>query len=75
MYKPVVKTTMLEWKAEKTKDTRVRADLRGHFTERIACWWLRLAGYQIGAPRWRAVTGEIDLIAKRRRILVFIKVK
>jgi len=54
---------MLEWKAEKTKDTRVRADLRGHFTERIACWWLLLAGYQIGAPRWRAVTGEIDLIA------------
>ena len=75
MYKPVVKTTILEWKAEKTKDTRVRADLRGHFTERIACWWLRLAGYQIGAPRWRAVTGEIDLIAKRRRMLVFVKVK
>ena len=54
---------------------RVRADHRGHFTERIACWWLRLAGYQIVARRWRAVTSEIDLIAKRRRLLVFVEVK
>jgi len=41
---------MLDWQAEqKTKDMRVRADRRGHFAERIACWWLRLAGYQIVA--------------------------
>ena len=53
---------------------RVRADHRGHFVERIACWWLRLAGYQILAQRWRAVTGEIDLIEKRR-LLVFVEVK
>ena len=37
---------MREWKAkQKTKDIRVRADRRGHFAERIAFWWLRLAGY------------------------------
>ena len=54
---------------------RVRADRRGHFAELIACWWLRLAGYQIVARRWRAVTGEIDLIAKRRRLLVFVEIK
>jgi len=30
---------------------------------------------QIVAPRWRAVTDEIDLIAKRRRLLVFVKIK
>ena len=52
-----------------------RADHRGHFAEHIACWWLLLAGYQIVAPRWRAVTDEIDLIAKRRRLLVFVKIK
>ena len=58
MCKPVVKTTMLEWKAEqKTINMRVRADRRGHFAERITCWWLRLAGYQIVAQRWCAVTG------------------
>ena len=67
---------MLEWKAEqKTKDILVRPDRRGHFAERIACWWLRLAGYQAVVLRWRAVTGEIDLIAKRRRPLVFVKIK
>ena len=53
----------------------MRADRRGHFAERIACWWLRLAGYQVVARRWRAVTGEIDLIAKRRHLLVFVEVK
>ena len=59
---------------KKTKDTRVRADRRGHFAKRIACWWLRLP-VQIVAPRWRAVTGEIDLIAKRRRRSVVVEVK
>ena len=54
---------------------RVRADPRGHLAERIACWWLRLAGYQIVARRWRAVTGEIDLLAKWQRLLVFVEVK
>ena len=27
---------------------------------------------QIVAPRWRAATGEIDLIAEQRRTLVFV---
>ena len=60
---------------KKTKDILKRPDRRGHFAERIACWWLLLAGYQIVAPRWRAVRGEIDLIAKRRRLFVFVEVK
>jgi putative endonuclease len=60
---------------KKTKDMRGRADQRGHFAERIACWWPRLAGYQIVARRWRAVVGEIDLIAKRRRLSVVVEVK
>ena len=54
---------------------RVRAGRRGHFAERIACWLPRLASYQIVAQRWHAVVDEIDLIAKRRRLLVFVEVK
>ena len=65
----------MESGTKKTKDIRVHANRRSHFAERIAYRWLRLAGYQIVAPRWRAVTGEIDLIAKWRRLLVFIEVK
>ena len=53
---------------------RVRADRCGHFAERIACWWLRLAGYQAVVLRWRAVTGEIDLIEKWWQLLVFVEV-
>jgi len=60
---------------KKTEDIRVRPDRRGHSAKRIECWWLRLAGYQTDVPRWRADTGEIDLIAKRRRLLVFVEVK
>ena len=60
-------------RTKKTKDMRVRADSRGHFAERIACRWLRLAGYQIVARRWRAVTGKIDLIAKQRRCWCLLK--
>ena len=66
---------MNEKQNKKTEDTRVRADRRGHFAERIACWWLRLAVHKIVALRWRAVTGEIDLIAKQRHLLVFVEVK
>ena len=51
---------MLEWKAEqKTREMRVGADRRGHFAKHIACWWLRLAGYQTVPRRWRAVTDEM----------------
>ena len=65
----------MESRTKSAQGMRVSADRRGHFAERIACWWLRLAGYQIVARRWRAVTGKIDLIAKRRRLLVFVEVK
>jgi len=59
---------------KKTEDIRVRADRRGHFlsTSHVGGYGLLI---QIVAPRWRAVTGEIDLIAKRRRLLVFVEVK
>ena len=65
----------MESRTKKINDISVRADCRGHFAERIACWWLRIAGYQIVARRWRAVTGEIDLIAERRRLLAFVEIK
>jgi hypothetical protein len=57
------------------KEKRVRAERRGHFAEYIAGCWFRLSGYRIIARRWRAATGEIDLIVKRQRLLVFVEVK
>ena len=59
----------------KSTQDRRQAERRGHFAERIAGWWLQLSGYRILARRWRCAAGEIDLIVKRRRQLVFVEVK
>jgi putative endonuclease len=32
-------------------------------------------GYRIAARRWRSSAGEIDLVARRGRLLVFVEVK
>jgi putative endonuclease len=32
-------------------------------------------GYRIAAPRWKTPLGEIDIVARRRRALVFVEVK
>ena len=54
---------------------RVRADRRGRRAETVAAWWLRLQGYAILARRLRTPAGEIDLIARRGRTLIFVEVK
>ena len=53
-----------------------RADwLAGRRAERRAAWLLRLKGYRLLAKNWRCAAGEIDIIAKRGRLLVFVEVK
>lgn len=59
----------------KSTQDRRQAERRGHFAERTAGWWLQLCGYRILARRWRCAAGEIDLIVKRHRQLVFVEVK
>ena len=54
---------------------RVAADRRGRRAETIAAWWLRLQGYAILARRLRTPRGEVDLVARRGRTLVFVEVK
>ena len=54
---------------------RRRAERRGHGAERICIWLLRLKGYRILERRFRVPSGEIDLIARRGRVLVAIEVK
>jgi len=51
------------------------AERRGHDAERRAVWLLRLKGYRILARRFRVPSGEIDLIARRGKVLVAIEVK
>ena len=54
---------------------RQRAEGRGRRAETVAAWFLRLKFYRILARRYRTPVGEIDLIARRGRTIVFIEVK
>lgn len=50
-------------------------DAKGRRSERRAEFLLRLKGYRILARRFRSGRGEIDLIARRGRVIAFIEVK
>jgi len=47
----------------------------GRRAEAIAAWWLRLRGFSVLAARWRTKVGEIDLVALRGDLVVFVEVK
>ena len=47
----------------------------GRFAEGLAAWHLRFRGYRIVARGFRSTVGEIDIVARRGRILVFVEVK
>ncbi|MGV3729527.1 MAG: YraN family protein [Sphingopyxis sp.] len=55
--------------------TRAAAEARGRRAERRAAWWLRLHGWRILGERLRVATGEVDLVARRGRVVAFIEVK
>lgn len=54
---------------------RRRAERRGRIGEAAAALWLNLQGWSIVARRVRTPVGEIDLIARRGRIVLFVEVK
>ncbi len=51
------------------------AEQRGRRAERIAAWYLRLKGFRILAQRVKTARGEIDLVARRGAMLIFVEVK
>lgn len=55
--------------------SRAAAEQRGRSAETLACWMLRLKGWRILARRVRAPGGEVDVIARRGRIVAFVEVK
>lgn len=54
---------------------RQRAEGWGRRAEMIAAWWLRLKGYRVLARRVRTPVGEVDLVVRKGRCLVFVEVK
>lgn len=54
---------------------RHAAEKRGRWAEALACWYLRLRGWRILTRRARVPGGEVDIVARRGRIVAFIEVK
>lgn len=55
--------------------TRAEREAQGRRGENLAAWYLRLKGYRILARRVKTPRGEIDLIARRGKVVAFIEVK
>ena len=54
---------------------RIKAEKRGHRSEWLAAWALRLKGWRIVAKRFKTKTGEVDLIARKRDLVIMVEVK
>ena len=54
---------------------RRRAQRRGRLAEWMCLWHLRLRGWHIVARDWRCPSGEIDILARRGKVLAVIEVK
>jgi putative endonuclease len=54
---------------------RRAAEERGRRGESIAAWYLWLRGWRILARRQRVGVGEVDLVARKGRMVAFVEVK
>lgn len=54
---------------------RRKAERRGRRCESLSALWLQLRGWRILDQRARTAAGELDLVARRGQVLVFIEVK
>lgn len=43
--------------------------------EALAVWYLRLTGWRVVARRAKTPRGEVDIVARRGRVLCFVEVK
>lgn len=55
--------------------SREAAERRGHWGERRAAWWLRLHGWSIIDTRVKLKIGEVDIVARRGKMVAFVEVK
>jgi putative endonuclease len=54
---------------------RRAAERRGRWAERACLWHLRLRGWRVLARDWRCPAGELDIVARRGRVVAIIEVK
>ncbi len=59
----------------RTMAERHRRYRLGRHAELVCAWHLRLRGWRILARRYRTPVGEIDIVARRGRLVAFVEVK
>ena len=52
-----------------------KQQIYGEKSETLAVWYLKKNGYKILEQNYRTKLGEIDIIAKEKKTLVFVEVK
>jgi putative endonuclease len=57
------------------KKGKRRTYQKGRYAETLASLYLRLKGWRITAHRFKCPLGEIDLIARKGKVIAFIEVK
>lgn len=57
------------------RDSRRARERDGRRAESVAAFYLRAKGYRVLARRVRTAVGEIDLIVRKGKTLVFVEVK
>jgi putative endonuclease len=70
--KPVARP---ERQKREARPEKIVAFRLGISAESRAAAWLIAHGYRILARRWKSPLGEIDIIAARRHLLIFVEVK
>lgn len=55
-------------------DRRAR-EIEGRKAETHVARWLKLRGWKILAERFKVAEGEVDIIARRKNIIIFVEVK
>lgn len=65
---------MIEWLKSLVK-SRPRKDPLGERGENVAARFLQRAGYKILGRNYRTPVGEIDIIARRGRVVAYVEVK
>ena len=55
--------------------SRAQREAKGRRGEWLAAWYLRLTGWRIIAQRVKTPRGEVDLVARRGRVVAFVEVK
>ena len=54
---------------------RRRREIEGRKAEAHVARWMKMRGWKILAERFKVAEGEVDIIARRKHIIIFVEVK